>query len=787
MEFYAHKREMPDGAIVTQTVREHLVGTAQRAAQCLRQVGLEHAGYLAGLLHDLGKYTEAFQQYLDEGDSTKRGSVIHTFQGCRYLMEQYHRGDIQTISCAELLAFAVGAHHGLFDCVDQMRRIGLQYRAEKQDISYEEAVAAFRQEIPTEEIETLFAAASEEINEVIGCMDRNYDNDREYAFETGLLARLLLSAVIEGDRCDTAAFQIDAHPRVWPEDMAPIWKDRLEYLEEKLQEFPCGTPVEKARHAISDQCRVFAENKPGIYRLNVPTGGGKTLSSLRYALAHAMYFRKSRLIFTSPLLSILEQNAAVIHQYVGDDSLILEHHSNVVQTEPAQGELDERELLVQSWNAPIIITTLVQLLNTLFDGRTTAIRRFQALCSSVIVIDEVQTVPVKMLTLFNLAIRFLSEQCGATIVLCSATQPELKDAAHPLPVQPQEIVPWDAELWAAFRRTELHGLPDRRLEELPELIREKMEETESLLVVCNKKNEAAYLLEETRSPDYRSFHLSAGMCMQHRRVVLVSLQKALAQRERVLCVATQVIEAGVDISFDAVLRLTAGMDSIVQAAGRCNRGGASSAPRPVYAVNCADETLGHLRDIQRGKTATLELLEAFRTEPERFAGDLFSSDAIRYYYRALYRDMAEEAQDYPVDQLGTTLFDLMGTNEKYADEDCTDVEGFVLWQALKTAGQEFSVFDENTTDVIVPYGRGKQLITELCSERCRVDPAYRAALLKEANGFTVSLYSHQKKRLEQENALFPACGGCVWVLADGFYDDTVGLIRDQKKQGFMEV
>ena len=208
---------------------------------------------------------------------------------------------------------------------------------------------------------------------------------------------------------------------------------------------------------------------------------------------------------------------------------------------------------------------------------------------------------------------------------------------------------------------------------------------------------------------------------------------------------------------------------------------------PVYAVNCADETLGHLLDIQRGKTATLELLEAFRTEPERFGGDLFSSDAIRYYYRALYRDMAKEAQDYPVDQLGTTLFDLMGTNEKYADEDCTDVEGFVLWQALKTAGQEFSVFDENTTDVIVPYGRGKQLITELCSERCRVDPAYRAALLKEANGFTVSLYSHQKKRLEQENALFPACGGCVWVLADGFYDDTVGLIRDQKKQGFMEV
>lgn len=296
-------------------------GAAGRAVPCGRSAWSMRAIW-RGLLHDLGKYTEAFQQYLDEGDSTKRGSVIHTFQGCRYLMEQYHRGDIQTISCAELLAFAVGAHHGLFDCVDQMRRIGLQYRAEKQDISYEEAVAAFRQEIPTEEIETLFAAASEEINEVIGRMDRTYDNDREYAFETGLLARLLLSAVIEGDRCDTAAFQIDAHPRSLAGGYGSDLERSIGISGRKAAGIPMRHAVEKARHAISDQCRVFAENKPGIYRLNVPTGGGKTLSSLRYALAHAMYFRKSRLIFTSPLLSILEQNAAVIHQYVGDDSLI---------------------------------------------------------------------------------------------------------------------------------------------------------------------------------------------------------------------------------------------------------------------------------------------------------------------------------------------------------------------------------------------------------------------------------------------------------------------------------
>lgn len=161
------------------------------------------------------------------------------------------------------------------------------------------------------------------------------------------------------------------------------------------------------------------------------------------------------------------------------------------------------------------------------------------------------------------------------------------------------------------------------MEELPEWIAEQMETTESLLVVCNKKSEAAYLLEKTKSEEYGSFHLSAGMCMQNRRDVLEALRTALARREKVLCIATQVIEAGVDISFDAVVRLTAGMDSVVQAAGRCNRGGESRVPRPVYTMNCADEKLGMLRDIRRGKDATLSLMEAFQRMPEKLGGNLF--------------------------------------------------------------------------------------------------------------------------------------------------------------------
>lgn len=784
MEYAAHKRELPSGEWVVQRVSTHLRVTALGAAQCLKPVGLAKAGELAGLLHDIGKLRAAYQQYLAEGDPSKRGSVIHTFQGCRYLMERYHREEDsrQSVIASDLLAFAIGAHHGLFDCVDATRRIGLRYRTEKQGTDYEACVQAlFQQGISEQEIDQLFSAASDEIATIITQLSGTYADDEEYCFVVGLLARLLLSAVIEGDRRDTAAFMTGITPTSWPEDRTPIWSERLSYLEEKLKQFPNDSPIAAARRVISEQCATFVSNQSGIYRLTVPTGGGKTLSSLRYALAHAKCFNKKRLIFTSPLLSILEQNAEVIRAFVGDDGLILEHHSNVVQEEAGKDALSERELLTQSWDAPIIITTLVQFLNTLFDGRTTSIRRFQALCESVIVIDEAQTVPTKLLTLFNLAIQFLSEQCHATIVLCSATQPCLEKTAHPLREDLQEIVPYDKEIWETFRRTEL-VTESCKLKEIPDRIRTLMETTDSLLVVCNQRRQAAYLLRETCSPAYQSFHLSAVMCMQHRRDVLAKLQETLTQNRKVLCVATQVMEAGVDLSFGMVLRLTAGMDSIVQAAGRCNRNGESKTLRPVYAINCTDENLGMQPDIQRGKTATIALLNAFQREPERFAGDLFSNESIRYYYQSFYREMEEGTQDYTIPKEKTTLFDLMGFNGTYADEDCSGVKEFFLHQAFRTAGRYFSVFEKHTVDILVPYGKGKALVAELCSARCKYDEAYRAAVLKELNQYAVGIYSYQKEKLNEKGGLISLCDGCVLMLADGFYDETVGVTVEADTQ-----
>ena len=331
--FPAHIRETGE----RQTVREHCRNTAVLAASALRPLGLEKSAYLAGLLHDAGKNKQEYAQYLSEavsGGNAVRGSVNHTFAGVRLLLDRWHgRCDAFSYSdvTAELLAFAVGSHHGLFDCVDPQQHSGFLHRQTKEGIFYDESRQGFLAQVAAEEeLEHLFRDA---VREMTPMLDRlaalstqadDNEADRETAFYIGLLARMLLSAVIEGDRMDTAAFMDDLKPPSFPEDMRPIWAGRLAFMEKRLSEFPRKSPIDLARRAISDACAAGAARPGGVYRLNVPTGGGKTLASLRFALTHAAKRNCSRIIFTAPLLSILDQNAQVIRDYIGDDALILE-------------------------------------------------------------------------------------------------------------------------------------------------------------------------------------------------------------------------------------------------------------------------------------------------------------------------------------------------------------------------------------------------------------------------------------------------------------------------------
>lgn len=800
MVFPAHIRSQDDGTKEIQTVAEHCRKTACYAEECLSGIGLSKAAYLAGLLHDMGKATPQFQAYIKSvtnGESVQRGAVVHTFAGARLLLEQYHGPapvSYDDITC-ELLAFAIGAHHGLFDCVGENRASGFQHRLLSHDSEYHESTQNFLNGCTSrEEVDSLFRVACQELTKVFeqiqdGLCRNSALAGQELSFYIGLLARLLLSAVIQGDRRDTSEFMTGIARPSFPEDKRSMWETRLRYMEQRMKAFSADTEIRKARQQISQQCRLFAERPGGVYRLNVPTGAGKTLSSLRYALAHAARWNKSRIIFTAPLLTILEQNAQIIRDYVGDDSIILEHHSNLVRTQEDPEQLDFQELLAEDWSAPVVITTLVQLLNTLFDGKTTSIRRFQSLSNSVIILDEVQTVPTKMLTLFNLAVNFLTEICGATVVLCSATQPCLKETAHPLASDQQEMVPYDSKLWKDFRRTQIQNAGNLRLEDIPALALEILESAGSLLIVCNKKDEAAYLYQALAGRGFRCFHLSAAMCTAHRRAALASLQVALDQQEKTVCVSTQVIEAGVDISFARVIRLSAGMDSVIQAAGRCNRNSEQTEPAPVYLVQCQNENLARLPDIQRGKNATGDLLAQYHQRPERFRNDLSSDEAIGYYYRRLYQEMPQGFQDYSVKDKRYTIFSLMADNGYFSDDRAEAYGTYYLNQAFRLAGELFQVYDEDSIDVIVPYGEGRAVIADLGSERAGRDLQYKRQCLERAKPYTVSLYQYQVRQLEQEHGLRPIRGGddSIRVLAEGFYDEEIGFSLDGTTTQFWEV
>lgn len=787
MCYPAHIRIDENGTRV-QCCSEHCRNTAEYASEALGSIGLSSCGRLIGLLHDSGKFSFAFKDYLEralQGFPVRRGSVNHSSAGLRYLLERYHTGtDDAMLLSAELLAYAVGAHHGLFDCQDGWCGSAFDRRSSLAE-EYPDAMQRFFSDCISEnDFDTLFRAAVDELSPMLAALSAlpgeklsDKEADNEILFYFGLTERLLLSALIDADRRDTAEFMQDTAFPSWPSDRRQIWKTCLDRTERELGEKPSNTPIQKARRMISDRCARAAEDPGGVYRLNIPTGGGKTLSGLRYALAHAAKYNKKRLIFTSPLLSILEQNAVVIRDTIGDDSLILEHHSNVVHPDETEDELNTMELLTETWEAPIILTTLVQLLNTAFSGKNSCIRRFHALADSVIAIDEVQTVPPGLLTLFNLLINFLTEVCRSTVILCSATQPELEHTAHSLHHCPPELVPCDPKLREVFRRTELRLAEGRKLEDIPDLVREILDEAGSALVVCNKKAEAETLYRALSGGEYNCFHLSASMCIQHRRDTLKALEAALERQktpgEKVICVSTQVIEAGVDISFERVVRFCAGMDSIVQAAGRCNRNGDSPIPAPVCIVDCLDEDLSHLEDIRRGKDASIRLFSEYRKAPERYGGDLTSDASIRQYYRYYYGSMDARAQDAPKNE--TTLFDLLGRNEKF---DSADSENdYILRQAFKTAGNLFSVFDDDSDSVIVPYGGGRSIAERLIAEGRKRPWNYEVLreLTQEAKPYMVSLRRYEIEKLKKNEILIELFDGSILVLPDGFYDENTGF------------
>ncbi|MCI8389007.1 MAG: CRISPR-associated helicase Cas3' [Clostridiales bacterium] len=780
----AHIR-IDGGQSTIQTVTEHSLNVSERCRAIIKRIHLENTGKLSGLIHDIGKNTHEFAEYITRavsGEKVKRGSVIHTFQACRMMFDTFHKDSVESyddlynnLTC-ELLAIAAAAHHGQFDVIDYRGDDGIKYR-NKADVAYKEAANNFFELcISRDELGRLFQKSVDEVKNIEMRMEASSINDDTCNFYLSMLYRILLSALIEADRSDTAQFMagIDTPE---PEDMHPIWNEKLRSLEDKLSTFSTEGAVNAARRKISEAAASFADMPCGIYRLNVPTGGGKTLTSLRAALAHAAAHNKQRIIFAIPLLSILDQNAAAIRNaldiYSNDDDFLLEHHSNVVRTNESE-ELDRNELVLENWHAPVIVTTLVQLLNSLFEGKTTSIRRMNALIDSVLIIDEVQSVPRKMLSLFNNAINFLAEFCGCTIILCSATQPCFDKTEHPMR-EAADIIPYDAELWKAFKRTELVDMTDKPMDgdSIAEFALDKLYDAGSVLIICNKKTEAVELYDRLCGSEANVYHLSTSMCMSHRKKVVAEISNGLSNKLPVICVSTQVMEAGVDLSFGCVIRVRAGLDNLIQAAGRCNRNGESSEMLPVYCIDWENEKLGRLTDIESSKKVMCELLNAYRKNK---IDSLQSEAAVHFYYEKLFVSAMDEEYDYKIEQYSSTVLSMLSANDEFVDK-CTDDPEYYFNQAFKTAGDKFCVFDNNTLDILVPWGDGERLIEELGSARAKSDLKYRHELIRKSRLYTVAIYDYQRNKLEKAGALTSICDGATVVLKDGYYDDNIGLSK----------
>lgn len=792
MEYPAHIRNV-DGKKYIQTVEEHCHGVAEIAAELLSDIGLEKTAYLAGMVHDLGKFSENFKNYIEkaaDGEKVQRGSVNHTFAGVRFLLEKHSDEQLSGFSdiVLEIIAYAVGAHHGLFDCVDDNNNNGFTKRIQKEGIDYLNAAQEFLKICCSkQDIEDLLKQSEKEFFPVFNEIEKLADNadakiqNTQITFYIGFLARLILSAIIEADRSDTSQF-MNGYSEKTVKNISEIWINCIKNVEQKLSTMPLDKPINKTRAQISALCAEAGNLESGIYRLNLPTGAGKTLTSLRYALHHALKHNKKRIIFTMPLLSIIEQNAGIIHDYIGNEELILEHHSNIVETDE-NDELDKRELLVESWDVPIIITTMVQLLNTLFAGKTANIRRMQALCNSIIVIDEVQTVPDKMLSLFNLALNFLAKICNATIILCSATQPCFEKTMYPLDKSVKDLITLTKEQETVFKRVRLEYKGEMDYEELADFAAGILEENNSLLLVCNTKNEAAVMFNLlcSKIKYVKAFHISAGMCTAHRKETIKEMQEALENKQQnILCVSTQVIEAGVDVSFARVIRLLAGMDNIVQATGRENRNREFDGLAPGYIVRLKGEVLKGLSEIEAAKNAAANLLVKYKNSPKIYDNDLMSEKAINEYYECLYGNVNDGYHDFYIESVRDSILNLMSCNGNVDSGKIPEYNKYFMHQALKTAGGLFTVFDEFSIDIIVPYDRGTEIIQKIFAVGDK-DYGKLKAVLKEAKLYTVSLFKYQKIKLEKQGALIFVPSAGVYILQDGYYDELTGLNLNQSE------
>ena len=685
-----------------QTVAEHLNGTAGLCAAFAASFGAEEQGRLAGLAHDLGKYSAAFQRRL-------RGSAERVDHATAGAAECCKRGQI----CA---AFAVAGHHGGLpdgggqgDHQDEPTFSG---RMRKAALGLLEPCGAWQGELK------LPAAPLPAFS---GPLDEMF------------FTRMLYSCLVDADFLDTETFMAGA-------EQERGGGDRIEELEKKLQAhisgwFPPRNGLNRERCAVLRRCLdQGAAQEPGLFTLTIPTGGGKTAASLAFALRHARTHGLRRVIYVIPYTSIIEQNAQVFRNILGDEN-VLEHHSGVLYDIGDEARPDNARLAraTENWDMPVVVTTAVQFFESLFANRSSQCRKLHNLAKSVIIFDEAQMLPIPYLRPCVFAVSQLVKGYGASAVLCTATQPALDGIFREfLPDRPAvELCPREMFHPEIFQRVTF-----RREGRLPwEAVAERLGGQKQALCIVNSRKSARQVYDLLDKDG--AFHLSTLMYPAHRKAALEQIRARLRDGLPCRVVSTSLIEAGVDVDFPAVFREEAGLDSILQAAGRCNREG----KRP------AGESVVTIFQGETPPPSLFELPVAAGRQALNLCGRPDSPEAIRCYFQELLDLKGARALDRE------NILSLMGREP----------------MPFRKAAERFRLIDSETRTIYIPLEEGAQLVRRLRSgERSR-------ALFRALGRYGVSVYPPHFEALDLAGDLEVLEDGSAVLINMALYDRTMGL------------
>lgn len=727
-EFWAHTGPS-EGDCSWQSLRQHLERTAGLAHVFGSRIGIPEFANAAGLLHDVGKYADEFQRYLVASDALRKKNGRRARLGWRVDHKLLGANAASAIGDAfSALAPVIAGHHG-----------GL--------LDLTEAQALWR---PLDSTQVRDRATRDGVLEslVEGDALRNEVSRHGALGSADVLLRMAYSCLVDADALDTESHDRPSRSASRGHSHTIVsLRDQLLAGQEALMAGAEPSEVNRVRAEVYGDCLAAAQLPPGCFRLTVPTGGGKTRSSLAFALSHAATHGLDRVIYAIPYTSIIDQTVEVFRSVFADESAVLAHHAfafEPLEQDEADGDSDWRRLAADNWDAPVVVTTNVQFFESLLGSRPGRSRKVHRIARSVLVLDEVQTLPPALLDPILDTLRCLVDEWGTTVVLCSATQPAVGDADRAGAALPnvREIVQSPETHFRALERVE-YTVPDEPW--AWSRVAEEMRSSPTALAIVNTRADALALLDALDDPD--ALHLSTLLTPRHRKAVLDLMLERLRQGDPCRAVSTQVVEAGVDIDFPLVLRAVGPLDSIIQAAGRCNREGRLSLGRVVV----FEPVEGHWSPgVYRTGTELARM--RLRSDPSSLHSPAVSTE----YFQHLYESVDTDAQGIQRER-----------------QRC----------AFRTVDERFHLISEDTVPVLIACAETEAAERAL-SSGWQVSAHERSAI--QAN--SVSVRRRELGRLEREGLVVPIdvrASVYRWVGAE--YDPVRGLGRMTAESGALIV